>query len=291
LHGPHDEPEEKEEQPETDKAPEELLPVASIPPKEESDDIRSDSSAGVRAQVEALNEILSADPGTMTDEKADAIMKAHAPSHTGTVTGRLDSSLPHYSNISKTDPIAIVSEKVAIEATVIEEHPAIPHRVECPQCKQMIETFGIEGARFFIEHESKTEDGIGSDCEQSEESIPPVKPIPTNGFKPHELAQIQNAAVENGAEAARVAASNERGEQVRPLTNHLKKSLVPSPSKLVWEIADQLKISNPTWQRKDIIKHLESKGIAHFTARTQYQQWLKANRESTANAALANAKK
>lgn len=191
----------------------------------------------------------------------------------------------------KTTTILVVesaTEKVAIEAKVIEEHPAIPHRAECPNCHQMIETFGIKGARFFIEHEVTTEDGIEAYCDQSEESIPPVKPMPTNGFKPHELAQIRHAAEQNAAEAVKAAASNDRGEQVRPLTSHLKKSLIPSPSKTVWDIAEKLLIAHPEWTRKEILAHCESLGIATNTARTQYQQWRTAMRESAINAAKAN---
>jgi hypothetical protein len=49
-----------------------------------------------------------------------------------------------------------------------------------------------------------------------------------------------------------------------------KSTGVEKPTKLVWEIADSM----PGAKRKDVLAALEAKGIAYYTARTQYQKWL-----------------
>lgn len=55
------------------------------------------------------------------------------------------------------------------------------------------------------------------------------------------------------------------------VTNH---STVERPTKLVWHIADEMFEANPEVRRKDVIAECVNRGIAFYTARTQYQQWL-----------------
>jgi DNA-directed RNA polymerase subunit RPC12/RpoP len=52
------------------------------------------------------------------------------------------------------------------------------------------------------------------------------------------------------------------------------RSTVERPTKLVWHIADEMSAANPQVRRKDVIAECVSRGIAFYTARTQYQQWL-----------------
>lgn len=54
------------------------------------------------------------------------------------------------------------------------------------------------------------------------------------------------------------------------------KSEVESPCWLVWDTADKMKGS----RRKDVIAACVEKGVAFYTARTQYQLWLTANRNA-----------
>lgn len=68
------------------------------------------------------------------------------------------------------------------------------------------------------------------------------------------------------------------------------KSSVDSPTKLVWYIADEMTTKDPSVPRKKVIEECQRRGIAFYTARTQYQQWLTAKRESDRNAAEANNK-
>jgi DNA-directed RNA polymerase subunit RPC12/RpoP len=62
------------------------------------------------------------------------------------------------------------------------------------------------------------------------------------------------------------------------VTNH---STVERPTKLVWHIADEMFEANPEVRRKDVIAECVNRGIAFYTARTQYQQWLTATRNSS----------
>jgi hypothetical protein len=72
---------------------------------------------------------------------------------------------------------------------------------------------------------------------------------------------------------------------------YVHRSTVDSPTKLVWHIADEMIAKNPEVARKTVIAECVKQGIAFYTARTQYQQWLTAHRESEANATAANGKK
>lgn len=166
----------------------------------------------------------------------------------------------------------------------IEEHPAVPYRTQCPSCKQQIETFGMEGARFFIEHDGGMRAIIGSAvyCEGSEESIPAVTTTTANDFAPHERAQIQMAAEDSAHEADKAASENHRGEQIRPLTDRLKKSIIAGPSKTVWDIADKMKLNHPELGKKDVLAECMRLGIAFNTARTQYQLWRNAHKSDPA---------
>jgi len=53
-------------------------------------------------------------------------------------------------------------------------------------------------------------------------------------------------------------------------------STVEKPCKLVWDIAEGMFAQNPNAKRKDVLKAAEDAGVAFYTARTQYQQWLAA---------------
>lgn len=61
-------------------------------------------------------------------------------------------------------------------------------------------------------------------------------------------------------------------------TSKSHKSTVESPTRLVWHIANEMVKVNESVSRKEVIAECERQGIAHFTARTQYQQWLTAKK-------------
>lgn len=53
-------------------------------------------------------------------------------------------------------------------------------------------------------------------------------------------------------------------------------SSVKKPCLMVWEVAEAM----PGAKRKDVIAACVAKGVAFYTARTQYQHWLVAVRNS-----------
>lgn len=57
-----------------------------------------------------------------------------------------------------------------------------------------------------------------------------------------------------------------------------RKSDIERPTKAVWHIADEMFTANPQVRRKDVIAECVYRGIAFYTARTQYQQWLAAKK-------------
>jgi len=60
-----------------------------------------------------------------------------------------------------------------------------------------------------------------------------------------------------------------------------RKSDIARPTKAVWHIADEMFAANPQVRRKDVIAECVRRGIAFYTARTQYQQWLAAKKGTT----------
>ena len=59
-----------------------------------------------------------------------------------------------------------------------------------------------------------------------------------------------------------------------------RESTIVRPCKQVWHIADaMLEELGPTMKRKDVMKAAIEAGVAYYTARTQYQQWLGVRRE------------
>lgn len=57
------------------------------------------------------------------------------------------------------------------------------------------------------------------------------------------------------------------------------RSTIERPTKAVWHIADEMSAANPQVRRKDVIAECVRQGIAFYTARTQYQQWLQVKKE------------
>jgi hypothetical protein len=59
----------------------------------------------------------------------------------------------------------------------------------------------------------------------------------------------------------------------------LHKSEIDHPCKRVWGIASDMKDANPTVKRGAVLAECVAQGIAYYTARTQYQQWLGIQKE------------
>ena len=64
----------------------------------------------------------------------------------------------------------------------------------------------------------------------------------------------------------------------KPEVVRSSKSTVEKPTKLVWAIAGEIKTANPQATRKEIVDECLRRGVAFYTARTQYQRWAKTKR-------------
>ncbi len=111
------------------------------------------------------------------------------------------------------------------------------------------------------------------------------------GFQPIEVAEepVQEAPAEVETTEADIAAMEKQADErpneesaqaieapakgkAKPEVKH--KSDIPRPTKTVWHIADEMVAANPQVRRKEVIEECVRRGIAFYTARTQYQQWL-----------------
>jgi hypothetical protein len=89
--------------------------------------------------------------------------------------------------------------------------------------------------------------------------------------------------------ALQVADQEEKKESVAE-ADVIHESTVEHPCKLVWHIADEMTAANPAVRRKDVLAACVARGVAFYTARTQYQQWLGIQKEMAAREAAQAAK-
>ena len=68
--------------------------------------------------------------------------------------------------------------------------------------------------------------------------------------------------------------------EAKPIEN---RSTVESPCRLVWDLADKMTGA----ARKDVIAAAQEKGVAFYTARTQYQLWRQVQKEMAEREAAA----
>lgn len=85
------------------------------------------------------------------------------------------------------------------------------------------------------------------------------------GFRPIEMT-------EDASEGEAAPAKGKAKPEIK------RKSDIERPTKAVWHIADEMFAANPQVRRKDVIAECVRRGIAFYTARTQYQQWLAAKK-------------
>src|SRR5574343_346636 len=103
--------------------------------------------------------------------------------------------------------------------------------------------------------------------------------------QPAAEADPEIAALEKQADKELEAQLNEEAAQAiekpakgpKPDVKH--KSDIELPTKRVWHIADEMKAKDPAVRRKDVIAECVRQGVAFYTARTQYQQWLQVQKE------------
>lgn len=125
--------------------------------------------------------------------------------------------------------------------------------------------------------------------QQEENAIRALQEQVKNALSDLEIALARDAieATENLAEAVRLGlisildgkrAKKKDKEEAMVGVPHTKASSVILPVKTVWHIADEMfrkaeEAGEPQPRRKDVISECVQRGVAFYTARTQYQQW------------------
>ncbi len=102
-------------------------------------------------------------------------------------------------------------------------------------------------------------------------------------------SEVEVTVVDRAAKAAKPAKAGKASKpaqadsdvSVENTGDILRTSTVESPCFIVWDMADKMKGA----RRKDVIAACVAKGVAFYTARTQYQLWLTAKKADEANAA------
>lgn len=123
-----------------------------------------------------------------------------------------------------------------------------------------------------------------AELEEAEPDLIPEYPVmaPTDPKPAKEAAKMvqQYEPAADKAAAAIKAPKAPAAPKAEPKPKrHL--SEVEGPTKLVWNIAEQMREQNPAVTRKEIMAACEKAGIAYYTARTQIQQWYVACRNGT----------
>lgn len=85
----------------------------------------------------------------------------------------------------------------------------------------------------------------------------------------------EQLAAQLNEEAAQAVEAPAKGKAMPEIK---RKSDIARPTKAVWHIADEMFAANPQVRRKDVIAECVRRGIAFYTARTQYQLWLAAKK-------------
>lgn len=81
-----------------------------------------------------------------------------------------------------------------------------------------------------------------------------------------EVAPLEVKPVPPVAPAPKLAA-DKPAKEIRHASEAIR------PTKLVWQIADDMKAENPAVTRREVLAECDRRGIAFYTARTQYQVW------------------
>lgn len=101
-----------------------------------------------------------------------------------------------------------------------------------------------------------------------------------------QIAKVADLTIEAAPVAAAEAATvAPKAKATRaPVVNT---STAERPCKLVWQIADDVNAATPGAKRSVVLAECVRQGVAYYTARTQYQQWLGVQKEMAAREAAA----
>lgn len=117
---------------------------------------------------------------------------------------------------------------------------------------------------------------------------------------PTEMAEREahNAQIAQDADDIAAALAKDEGaaepavapKEAKAKPEVLHESSIVRPCKRVFAIADEMLETHPGAKRKDVLERCVAEGIAYYTARTQYQQWLSVRKEMAEREATQAAK-
>lgn len=119
--------------------------------------------------------------------------------------------------------------------------------------------------------------------EETEDEEIAIAEIATEEIAAEEISFIEEIVAEETADMIEeISAEESKTEKalkakVEP-KNIENRSTVKKPCRLVWDLADAMVGAS----RKDVIAAAEAKGVAYYTARTQYQLWTQVQKEMAA---------
>lgn len=130
----------------------------------------------------------------------------------------------------------------------------------------------------------EVEGGFSFQAVAQEETAPAIETPAEMDQTTFEEVQ-ESGDLEERLDAALAVADQEEKKAPTRKIEVTNESTAERPCKLVWHIADEMKAANPEVKRKEVLAECVKRGVAFYTARTQYQQWLGVQKEMAARVA------
>lgn len=130
----------------------------------------------------------------------------------------------------------------------------------------------------------EVEGGFSFQAVAQEETAPAIETPAEMDQTTFEEVQ-ESGDLEERLDAALAVADQEEKKAPTRKIEVTNESTAERPCKLVWHVADEMKASNPEVKRKEVLAECVKRGVAFYTARTQYQQWLGVQKEMAARVA------
>lgn len=130
----------------------------------------------------------------------------------------------------------------------------------------------------------EVEGGFAFQAVAQEETAPAIETPAEMDQTTFEEVQ-ESGDLEERLDAALAVADQEEKKAPTRKIEVTNESTAERPCKLVWHIADEMKAANPEVKRKEVLAECVKRGVAFYTARTQYQQWLGVQKEMAARVA------
>lgn len=212
--------------------------------------------------------IVNADYVVGVYEGRTAARAAKATGLAGKIVSMKEIAIEIADTIEETEDEEIAVAEIATEEIAAEEISFIEEIAAEEISIEEAKPFGFEehGLTHCPACETHLSNGVGEHGQEVN-----GKPVKHAGFKYCCLAC--------GAEfGPAIKGKTEKALKAKVEPKHIEnRSTVKKPCRLVWDLADAMIGAS----RKDVIAAAEAKGVAYYTARTQYQLWTQVQKEMT----------